>query len=47
MVDSGPQLSRVQLELLELKQRGQVKTQADKFKECTLFANMVRLGFSK
>ena len=30
------QMSRVQRELIELKQRGRVKTQADKLKDCKL-----------
>ena len=29
-------MSRVQRELIELKQRGRVKTQADKLKDCKL-----------
>jgi hypothetical protein len=34
MADGRAQMSRVQRELLELKQRGRVKTQADKLKDC-------------
>jgi hypothetical protein len=36
MADGQAQMSRVQRELLELKQRGRVKTQADKLKDCKL-----------
>jgi hypothetical protein len=36
MADGRAQMSRVQRELLELKQRGRVKTQADKLKDCKL-----------
>jgi hypothetical protein len=34
MADGQVQMNRVQRELLELKQRGQVKSQADKLKDC-------------
>lgn len=38
------QMSRVQRELLELKQRGQVKTRADKLQECKLMVSVFRLS---
>jgi hypothetical protein len=44
MADAQVQMSRVQRELLELKQRGQVKSQADKLRDCKLRSSFVLSG---
>jgi hypothetical protein len=44
MADGQAQMSRVQRELLELKQSGRVKSQADKLKDCKCFKSICFVG---